>query len=342
MLDEMRTFVVLAESGSLQRAAERLFLTPSAVTRQIQRLEAALKTPLLDRRVKPGRITREGRAVLDRGRQMLRIMDDLKASGAKDAEPSGIFRVGLSHALAQPSLVASIQRLTSRFPRLQPVLSTDLRQQLIEQVRTGELDVALAFLSADDTMPGDVASSVLAAERLVLVRARGPQPRARRSSKSKDHALDGRWVLNPPGCFIRAVTRGEVARTRLSVRSRRRDQQYRHASVSRGERDRPRAHPLAISCLASEAPAAGANHAVRHQHRGVDRVHASRPSGPARNRGDISPTRVSRPFRRARGSLIATTQLAGSGGPSPATRSGQRRSSMKTALERYLSIVSRG
>ena len=203
MLDEMRAFIVLAESGSLQRAAERLFLTPSAVTRQIQRLEAALKTPLLDRRVKPGRITREGRAVLDGGRHMLRIMDDLKATGSKDAEPSGIFSIGLSHALAQPSLVASIQRLTSRFTRLQPVLSIGLRQQLIEQVRTGELDVALAFLATDDTVPGDVASSVLAAERLVLVKARGPQPRPRRSSKSKDHALDGRWVLNPPGCFIR-------------------------------------------------------------------------------------------------------------------------------------------
>jgi DNA-binding transcriptional LysR family regulator len=200
----MRTFVVLAESGSLQRAAERLFLTPSAVTRQIQRLEAALKTPLLDRRVKPGRITREGLAVLDRGRQMLRIMDDLKASSAKDAEPSGMFRIGLSHALAQPSLVASIQRLTSRFPRLQPVLSTNLRQQLMEQVRTGELDVALAFLSTDDTAPDDVASTVMAAERLVLVRARGPQPRARRGSSSNGRDLDARWVLNPPGCFIRA------------------------------------------------------------------------------------------------------------------------------------------
>jgi DNA-binding transcriptional LysR family regulator len=204
VLDEMRTFVVLAESGSLQRAAERLFLTPSAVTRQIQRLETALKTPLLDRRVKPGRITREGRAVLDRGRQMLRIMDDLKASGAKDAEPSGIFRVGLSYMLAQPSLVASIQRLTSRFPGLQPVLSTHLRQQLIEQLRTGELDVALAFLSADDAIPGDLASSVLAAERLILVKAREPKPGARRSSKSKDHPLNGRWVLNASGCFIRA------------------------------------------------------------------------------------------------------------------------------------------
>src|SRR5258708_30471246 len=73
MLDEIRTFVVLAESGSLQRAAERLFLTPSAVTRQIQRLEATLKMPLLDRRVKPARITREGRAVLARRAPLLRL-----------------------------------------------------------------------------------------------------------------------------------------------------------------------------------------------------------------------------------------------------------------------------
>jgi DNA-binding transcriptional LysR family regulator len=135
---------------------------------------------------------------------MLRIMDDLKATGSKDAEPSGIFRIGLSHALAQPSLVASIQRLTTRFDELQPVLSSHLRQQLVEGVRTGELDVALGFLSADDTPPSDMATSVLATERLVLVRARGPQPRARRSGKSKDRDLDARWVLNPPGCFIRA------------------------------------------------------------------------------------------------------------------------------------------
>src|SRR5689334_6776712 len=172
MLDEIRTFVVLAEAGSLQRAAERLCLTPSAVTRQIQRLEATLKTPLLDRSVKPGRITREGRAVLDGGRHMLRIMDDLKAAGSKDAEPSGILRIGLSHMLTQPSLVGSIHRLTSRFPKLQPVLSTGLRQELMEQVRTGVLDVALALLSTADTPPADVASTVLSTERVVIVTAR--------------------------------------------------------------------------------------------------------------------------------------------------------------------------
>src|SRR6478609_6779001 len=88
MLDEIRTFVVLAEAGSLQRAAERLCLTPSPVTRQIQRLEATLKTRLLDRRGRPGGITREPRRVLHGGRHMLRIIPALKAARSKDAEPS--------------------------------------------------------------------------------------------------------------------------------------------------------------------------------------------------------------------------------------------------------------
>src|SRR6185437_9093583 len=62
------------------------------------------------------------------------------------------------------------------------------------------------------------------------------------------------------------LNRGEAARARVAVRARRGDQQYRDAIVSRGERHRLRGYPVAIPCLASEAPAAGANHAVRHQH----------------------------------------------------------------------------
>src|SRR5438874_12280082 len=164
MLDEIRTFVALAEVGSLRRAAERLYLTPSAVTRQVQRLELALGAPLLDRRVKPARLTRAGQSVLDGGRQMLRVMDDLKASASKDAEPTGVFRIGLAHALAQPSLVGSIQRLANRFERLRPVINTDLTQTVIDQVKSGALDAALAFLPAGGALPDGVASTVVAEE----------------------------------------------------------------------------------------------------------------------------------------------------------------------------------
>ena len=48
MLDDLRALVEFARAGSIAGAADRLFRTPSAITRQLQRLEAALGAELLD------------------------------------------------------------------------------------------------------------------------------------------------------------------------------------------------------------------------------------------------------------------------------------------------------
>jgi DNA-binding transcriptional LysR family regulator len=53
LLDDLRAFVEFAQAASIAGAADRLFQTPSAITRQVQRLEAALGAELLDRSVKP-------------------------------------------------------------------------------------------------------------------------------------------------------------------------------------------------------------------------------------------------------------------------------------------------
>jgi DNA-binding transcriptional LysR family regulator len=204
MVDEIRALVVLAEAGSLRRASERLFLTPSALTRQIQRLEQALGTPLLDRRVKPARFTRAGRVVLDRGRHVLRVMEDLKAAASEDAEPSGSFRLGVAHALSQPGLVPAILRLTNRFSRLRLTINTDLTRILLEQVRNGALDAALTLMPSGET-PSDVDAAVVATERLALVSARD----------AHRPALDAPWILNPPGCLIRQAL--EVKLRELAV-----------------------------------------------------------------------------------------------------------------------------
>ena len=92
------------------------------------------------------------------------------------------------------------------------MLSTDPAQTLVEQVRTGDLDVALALLSADGVAPGDVTSHVLTAERFVLVRAKRSRPRARRSSPSNNPDSS-----TPAGCLTR---RGCVIRQALEVRLR--------------------------------------------------------------------------------------------------------------------------
>ena len=71
MLDDLRALVEFAQAGSIARAADRLFRTPSAITRQVQRLEAALGAELLDRSVKPPRLNALGSRVLEQARDLL-------------------------------------------------------------------------------------------------------------------------------------------------------------------------------------------------------------------------------------------------------------------------------
>jgi DNA-binding transcriptional LysR family regulator len=56
VLDDLRALVEFARAGSIAGAADRLFRTPSAITWQVQKLEAALGAELLDRSVKPPRL----------------------------------------------------------------------------------------------------------------------------------------------------------------------------------------------------------------------------------------------------------------------------------------------
>jgi len=71
VLDDLHALVEFALAGSIAGAADRLFRTPSAVTRQLQRLEAALGPELLDRSVKPPRLNSLGSAVLEQARDLL-------------------------------------------------------------------------------------------------------------------------------------------------------------------------------------------------------------------------------------------------------------------------------
>src|SRR5215831_10851460 len=99
MFEDIHALVEFAQAGSIARAAGRLHRTPSAITRQMQRLEEQLGAQLLDRSVKPPRLTPLGLRIVEQSRDVLKRVDDLKAI-ATNAEPSGLFRIGMSQALA--------------------------------------------------------------------------------------------------------------------------------------------------------------------------------------------------------------------------------------------------
>ncbi len=227
MLDEMRTFVLLAEEGSLQKVAERLPLTQPAVTRQIQRLEQTLGGELLDRRVKPPRLTPLGVEALARSRRLLAAFDDMKGL-AKRAEPEGPLRIGIAHGLADDGFAAIVGDIRKHFPRVAFYLTTAWSDQLAEQIEHGQVDAA--FLFARGSATGDVAVvgqeslAVIAASKTALKHGRAP-------------SLDGQsWVLSPEPCDARHRLVSALARKghRIAIAAEVQDARLQLALVRKG------------------------------------------------------------------------------------------------------------
>jgi len=199
LLEDLRALVEFAQAGSIAGAADRLFRTPSAITRQVQRLEAALGAELLDRSVKPPRLNSLGSRVLEQARDLLQRTEALKSLTSSDAEPHGLLRIGLAHALTEGSLIEAIQALTEKYPKVRLRLSTELTSELIKRLLAGELDVAAVLLPDGRTAPAPLLTNIIARDRMEIVQ--GAAGNIDSDWKSLGRAP---WVLNPPGCYLRA------------------------------------------------------------------------------------------------------------------------------------------
>src|SRR5213082_3143438 len=199
MLEDLRALVEFAHAGSIAGAADRLFRTPSAITRQVQRLEAALGAELLDRSVKPPRLNSLGSKVLEQARDLLQRTEALKSLTSSDAEPHGLLRIGLSHALAEGTLIEPIQALTENYPKVRLRLSSELTGELFHRLLAGELDVAAVLLPEGKTAAPPLLTNIIARDRMEIVQGAAGNIDGNWQSLGR-----ARWVLNPAGCFLRA------------------------------------------------------------------------------------------------------------------------------------------
>jgi DNA-binding transcriptional LysR family regulator len=209
LLAELKALVALAESGSMERAARDLYLTPSALTRRIQRLEVELGVVLLDRHFKPLKLTRAGLDVVAKSRAILSSLSDLKSSTSGNTPPVGPFRLGLSHAIALPDMSKVIIEMGKQFPLLQPSICNDASPELLARLHLGELDGALVVLPIETTLPPELEGITLAHEAMRLVQAR-TSTRPRSSKCSEFYRRN--WVLNPLGCLVREQIKNRVER----------------------------------------------------------------------------------------------------------------------------------
>jgi DNA-binding transcriptional LysR family regulator len=213
-LDDIRAFVSVADAGSVSLAARDLYVTQSAVTRRLQRLEASLGTPLLDRRTRPVVLTGAGQAALERCRRLLNDVREVRAATVNSDLPMGEIRIGVAHALTELTLTEPVGQVRRKFPNIAPRLRTGWSRELLERVRSRGLDAAVILLPEGEQLPAEVVGKQIGKERLVLITSRREDhPPAR---KIQDLA-GAQWILNPEGCAARAALRRALLRANIDM-----------------------------------------------------------------------------------------------------------------------------
>jgi DNA-binding transcriptional LysR family regulator len=134
-LNEIRTFVTVARTGSIQAVAHDAVCGVTAV----QRLEQDLGATLFDRQTKPaGSRSSMGSASSMRQRHFRKL--------SPAAAPSGVLRIGTAHVLAEAVAERLPDPLRSRFPDLTLQIAIDWARPLLERLRNGDLDAAVISL----------------------------------------------------------------------------------------------------------------------------------------------------------------------------------------------------
>ena len=139
----LRTFVAIADNAGFARAAERLHLTQSAASRQIQALEDELGLRLFARAGRSVRLTSEGEDLLIRSRRLLFDADAIgqRASALKTGEV-GVLRVGATPQVIENLLADFLSRYRKRHAGVEVHLVEDGGSRLPGRLERGEVDVA--------------------------------------------------------------------------------------------------------------------------------------------------------------------------------------------------------
>jgi DNA-binding transcriptional LysR family regulator len=145
---------------SVTRAAEKLFVTQSALSSRIATLEAELGVLLLDRRDKQFRLTTAGGRFHRHAEKLLNLQREIKAelgggglSGAlngagNSTERALVLRVGAIESVLHSWLMPWVQQLRQAYPLLELALTVETTPVLLDQMKRGAVDLVLAAQAA--------------------------------------------------------------------------------------------------------------------------------------------------------------------------------------------------
>ncbi len=152
---ELEVFSAIARTGSFSAGGRALGLTPSAVSRTVDRIEARLGVRLLIRTTRALTLTMEGQSYLAAARRILADIDEAERIIADQGAPRGRLRVSAGFSHGRLCVVPLLGDFTRLYPHI--LLDISLTDTVVD-VAAGQADVAIRF--------GPLADSALTARRI--------------------------------------------------------------------------------------------------------------------------------------------------------------------------------
>ena len=155
----LRSFTAIVDSGSMLKATERVFVTQSALSLQMKRLEETVLTPLFHRDGRRLILTPAGLTLLGHAREILALNDRAVVALTGDALV-GPVRVGLVQDFAETLLSGVLARFTQLNPEVQLQVRVAGSPELLDLLNGDRLDVVLCMGAPEDSAAVRVAPMV--------------------------------------------------------------------------------------------------------------------------------------------------------------------------------------
>ncbi|WP_294766745.1 LysR family transcriptional regulator [uncultured Rhodoferax sp.] len=144
----VEAFYWVASLKSISRAADKLFLTQSAMSSRIATLEEELGVLLLDRREKQFKLTTAGVRFLVYAQKLLELQREVKTEMGSDAPMAVSMRIGAIESVLHSWLIPWLEKLRRDQPGLELDLTVETTPILMDHIRHGALDLVFAAMPA--------------------------------------------------------------------------------------------------------------------------------------------------------------------------------------------------
>ncbi|WP_082866198.1 LysR family transcriptional regulator [Marinomonas gallaica] len=148
-IQELLTFIKVAETHSFSDAADALFITQPAVSKRIAALESNLNVKLFDRIGRQIHLTEAGTRLLPKAKRLANDLNDIKRSMTLQMDDvSGELNIATSHHIGLHRLPKTLKRFQLEFPQAEIKIDFTQSEDAHRQIIKGEAEIGIITLSS--------------------------------------------------------------------------------------------------------------------------------------------------------------------------------------------------